>query len=165
MAKASPDSWFGIAETFPTSARNLGTSGPLPRTGTFQDSPYTESEPPGTCPKLSRPKALDSLRHHLPSPVTSWCWGESIELLWKNKLMYPLAVRWHHHRNPAGKYLGSKFLSEPSNIPPGPSPHPEPKWIKTLVEDPKAAALGEKKQPKPRIPTLQHTLHLLIIIF
>lgn len=69
MAKTSPDSRFGILQKpFPTSARNLGTSGPPPKTGTFQNSPYTESEPPGTCPELSRPKALDSLRHHLPSP-------------------------------------------------------------------------------------------------
>lgn len=87
-------------------------------------------------------------------------------------------LRWHHHRNlsntgtrlellgpftTAGKYLGSKFLSEPSNIPPCPSPHPEPKWIETLVEDPKAAAQKTTKAANPdataHLASLNH--HLL----
>ena len=69
MAKTSPDSRFGILQKpFPTSARNLGTSGTPPKNRNLPRFTHTESEPPGTCPKLSRPKALDSLRHHLPSP-------------------------------------------------------------------------------------------------
>lgn len=69
MAKTSPDSRFGILRKHSQPLHEtLEQVEPLPRTGTFQDSPYTESEPPGTCPKLSCPKALNSLRHHLPSP-------------------------------------------------------------------------------------------------
>ena len=102
-----------------TSAQNLGISGPPSKN---RNLPRFTLYGKRTSRNLPETQPSQSLRF-AETPSTIPCdilvLGESIELLWKNKLMYPLAVRWHHHRNLSNTLSSSRTLRNPSRDPSG----------------------------------------------